>query len=114
MNLPDERFDALLGVNAPAMQRGEGRGAAADEDEPFNPPLINIGVGSDISIVELAETVKAVVGYTGDIVLDISKPDGTPRKLMDVAKLTTLGWTARTSLHAGLSRAYGDFIRSQR
>jgi GDP-L-fucose synthase len=117
MNLPDDRFDVLLGVNAPSPQRGEGREAgrdeAADEEEPFSPPLINIGCGSDISIVELAETVKAVVGYSGEIVLDISKPDGTPRKLMDVAKLSGMGWTARTSLQAGLARAYGDFLRSQ-
>jgi GDP-L-fucose synthase len=104
MNLPDERFDVLLGTSDPAPADGE--------DEPFNPPLINIGCGSDIAIAELAETVKAVVGYSGEIVLDISKPDGTPRKLMDVTKLTALGWTARTSLRAGLSRAYGDFLRS--
>jgi GDP-L-fucose synthase len=113
MNLPDERFDALLGVNSPSAQPGAGREAGADEEEPFNPPLINIGFGSDITIAELAETVKSVVGYSGEIVLDISKPDGTPRKLMDVTKLTAMGWTARTSLHAGLSRAYGDFLRSQ-
>jgi GDP-L-fucose synthase len=105
MNLPDERFDALLGTANDAPANGA--------EELFNPPLINIGFGSDISIAELAETVKAVVGYSGEIVLDISKPDGTPRKLMDVTKLTGMGWTARTSLQAGLSRAYGDFLRSR-
>ncbi len=118
MNLPDTKFDELLGLAAPSPQpsplAGDGRGEGADEELPLSPPLINIGFGSDIAIAELAETVKAVVGFTGEIVLDISMPDGAARKSLDVAKLTALGWTARTPLRAGLSRAYGDFLRGQR
>jgi GDP-L-fucose synthase len=70
---------------------------------------VNIGVGDDITIKELAETVKQVVGYAGEIVFDATKPDGTPRKLMDVSRLTLAGWLASTGLEQGLSDAYRDF-----
>lgn len=72
--------------------------------------FINIGVGEDITISELANMVKAVVGYTGEIVYDTSKPDGTPRKLMDVTKLKSLGFEAKTSLVDGLKLAYQDYL----
>jgi GDP-L-fucose synthase len=68
--------------------------------------IVNIGVGQDISIGELAELVREVVGYGGEIVYDTSKPDGTPRKLLDVSKLSGLGWKARTSLREGIERTY--------
>lgn len=68
--------------------------------------IVNIGVGQDISIGELAELVREVVGYGGEIVFDTSKPDGTPRKLLDVSKLNSLGWKARTSLREGIERTY--------
>ena len=71
--------------------------------------MINLGVGHDLTIRELAETVKAVVGFAGEIVLDPTKPDGTPRKLLDVSRLQALGWQAGTSLEEGLRRAYKDF-----
>lgn len=74
------------------------------------PPLINIGVGSDVSIKELAELVSAVVGYNGRIDFDVTKPDGTPRKLLDVGKLSSLGWAARVSLKEGIQRAYRDYL----
>ena len=92
MKLPDEKYDSLLG---------------SDESKTgkFEPPLVNIGVGTDVTIRELAETVKQVVGYEGGIVFDTTKPDGTPRKLMDVAKLTAIGWRATTSLTDGLTAA---------
>ena len=69
-------------------------------------PLLNIGTGSDVTIRELAETVMDVVGYRGRIVFDRSKPDGTPRKLLDVSRAAALGWQARTSLRDGIERAY--------
>lgn len=72
----------------------------------YDGPLLNIGTGVDVSIRELAETVMAVVGYRGDITFDVTKPDGTPRKLLDVGRLTALGWTARTSLIDGMRLAY--------
>lgn len=72
--------------------------------------IVNIGVGEDISIKELAQKVKAVVGYEGDIQFDTSKPDGTPRKLVDVTKLNSLGWKASTNLEDGLEKAYQWFL----
>lgn len=70
---------------------------------------INVGVGQDISIRELAELIKAVVGFDGDLVFDPSKPDGTPRKLMDVSLLASLGWAARIGLRKGIEDAYRWF-----
>jgi GDP-L-fucose synthase len=75
--------------------------------------LVNVGTGEDISIAEFARVVAQTVGYTGEIVFDTSKPDGTPRKLLDVGKLAQLGWRATTSLEDGLKRAYQAFLREQ-
>lgn len=72
--------------------------------------FLNIGVGSDISILELAELVQKVVGYEGAIELDTSKPDGTPRKLLNVDKLHALGWKHKTNLEDGIRLAYADFL----
>ncbi|OYZ54198.1 MAG: GDP-fucose synthetase [Hydrogenophilales bacterium 16-61-112] len=93
MNLPDEKFVPLLG-----QDRNDGL-----------PPLMNIGVGHDLTIRELAETVKEVVGYAGTLEFDASKPDGTPRKLMDVGRLNAMGWKATTDMRSGLVTAYRDF-----
>jgi len=93
MNLPDEKFVPLLG-----QDRNDGL-----------PPLMNIGVGHDLSIRELAETVKDVVGFEGTLEFDASKPDGTPRKLMDVGRLNAMGWKATTDMRSGLATAYRDF-----
>lgn len=94
MNLPDAQFVLLLG-----QDRNDGL-----------PPLMNIGVGHDLSIRELAETVASVVGYQGTLEFDASKPDGTPRKLMDVGRLNAMGWKATTDMRSGLVTAYQDFI----
>jgi GDP-L-fucose synthase len=72
----------------------------------YNGPLVNIGCGQDVTIRELAETVMDVVGCKARIVFDSSKPDGTPRKLLDVNRLANLGWRARTSLRDGIALAY--------
>lgn len=77
------------------------------------PEPINIGVGRDLSIRELAELVADVVGYRGRIVQDLEKPDGTPQKLLDVTKLSELGWTARTELRDGLERTYRWFLDNE-
>ncbi|MEC3880111.1 GDP-L-fucose synthase family protein [Parapedobacter sp. 10938] len=74
-----------------------------------DPQLVNIGTGEDLPIKELAYLIKSVVGYEGDLVFDPSKPDGTPRKLMDVSKLHALGWHHTTSLETGLELVYKDF-----
>lgn len=71
--------------------------------------IINIGTGVDLTIRELAEKIKTIVGYNGEIKWDSSKPDGTPRKLMDVSKLNALGWYAKTSLDEGIIKTYTWF-----
>ncbi|MBS1142148.1 MAG: GDP-fucose synthetase [Proteobacteria bacterium] len=97
INLPADKYESLLG---------------SDESKSgkFEPPLINVGVGEDVSIKELAETVKQVVGFEGEITFDSTKPDGTPRKLMDVSRLKSIGWTAETKLDAGLRVAFQNFL----
>lgn len=72
----------------------------------YDGPLVNIGTGTDVTIRELAETVMEVVGFQGRIVFDTTKPDGTPRKLLDVSRARALGWSARVSLRDGIARAY--------
>ncbi|WP_283816041.1 GDP-L-fucose synthase [Bradyrhizobium diazoefficiens] len=74
------------------------------------PELINIGTGKDIAIAEFARVVAEIVGYSGEISFDTSRPDGTPRKLLDVSRLDKLGWRAKTSLHDGLKRAYDAYL----
>jgi GDP-L-fucose synthase len=71
---------------------------------------INVGTGEDVTIADLARLVGETVGYRGRIAFDPSKPDGTPRKLLDVSKLKSLGWQARTPLPEGLQRAYAAFV----
>jgi GDP-L-fucose synthase len=97
MRLPDPAFDALLGVAA--------RGGNADVA-----PLVNVGSGEDHTILELAQTVAEVVGFTGQIILDPSKPDGTPRKLMDSSRLRAQGWAPSVGLREGIGRAYRDYL----
>ena len=97
MKLSDERYQALLGSDESATGR-------------FEPPLVNIGVGHDVAIAELAELVRDTTGFKGQIVYDRDKPDGTPRKLMDVGLLARTGWTARTALVDGLRSAYAEFV----
>jgi GDP-L-fucose synthase len=76
-----------------------------------NPPdWINVGTGTDVTIKELTEAVAAVTGFTGRIAWDHNKPDGTPRKLMDVSRLTALGWRARTNLRDGIAQTYASFL----
>ena len=79
-------------------------------DDP--PSLVNIGVGSDVSILELAKLIAETVGFDGKILTDPSKPDGTPRKLMDSSLIRSLGWEAATSLEGGLKLAYQDFLKN--
>ena len=75
------------------------------------PDFINIGTGHDLSIIDLANLIKHVLGYEGAITFDTSKPDGTPRKLMDVSKLHSLGWKHRVELAEGIEMAYEDFLK---
>ncbi|MBI4995426.1 MAG: GDP-L-fucose synthase [Rhodocyclales bacterium] len=97
MNLPDELYLPML-----AQDRNEGVA-----------PLINLGVGEDVTIRELAEAVGQVVGYEGAIAFDSSRPDGTMRKLLDIGRSLGLGWRAETGLMAGLRCSYLDFLKQQ-
>ncbi len=90
MNLDESQFGALAGLSA-------------------EPPLINIGCGEDVTIRQLARMVAEVVGFRGDVVFDSSKPDGTPRKLLDISRLRHVGWAPRHDLFAGLKLAYASF-----
>lgn len=101
MSLEDPAYEGLLGSDESVTSR-------------FEPPLVNVGVGEDVTIEHLAELISGVVGYSGKIVFDPSKPDGTPRKLMDVSLLSGNGWKARTALAVGLRLAYRDFLEAEK
>lgn len=97
MKLPEDRYTSLLGSDESVSGR-------------FEPPLVNVGVGEDVTIKELAGLVGKVVGFDGELVFDATKPDGTPRKLMDVSRLNGMGWMAPTGLERGLASAFDDFL----
>ena len=83
------------------------RCSAADIGE-----FINIGVGKEITIRELAELIAEIIGFRGKLVFDSSKPDGTPRKLLDVSRFQALGWQAKTSFREGIAKAYADYLKN--
>jgi GDP-L-fucose synthase len=85
--------------------------AMAHYDEPG---ILNAGTGEDLTIAELAETIRSITGFEGNIVWDTSKPDGTPRKLLDVSRFASLGWKARTLLREGLEAAYKWYLDQSR
>jgi GDP-L-fucose synthase len=74
--------------------------------------FLNVGTGQDITIAEFAQLIAEIVGYRGRLVFDTSRPDGAPQKLLDVSKLTKLGWRAKTPLREGIAAAYADFLAS--
>lgn len=82
-------------------------------EQDYFGPLLNVGVGEDVTIAELAEAVKATVGLEAELVFDATKPDGTARKLLDVSRLASLGWRAKTSLTEGLKLTYASFLASR-
>ena len=76
-------------------------------------PFVNIGTGKDISISELANLVKKIVGFEGNITFDSTKPDGTPKKLLDVSRINTLGWKYSISLKEGIEKAYSWYVKER-
>ncbi|TGL10780.1 GDP-L-fucose synthase family protein [Leptospira meyeri] len=82
--------------------------------DPKGGEHVNIGSGIEVSIRELAETIQEVIGYTGKLNFDLTKPDGTPRKLLDVSKLHRMGWKHEIELKEGIKRAYEDFVKQHR
>ncbi|MBY5949912.1 GDP-L-fucose synthase [Algoriphagus marincola] len=82
-------------------------------ENKFADNLYNVGTGKDLTIRELAELIQKIVGHTGEIIWDSTKPDGTPRKLMDVSKMERAGWKAKTSLEEGIKRTYAWFLENQ-
>lgn len=76
-----------------------------------HPPLVNVGCGTDLTIRDLAELIRQIVGFSGKLVFDTSKPDGTMRKLLDVNKMTQLGWQASTSMRDGITMAYQTYLK---
>lgn len=95
MNLPDEQFNAIA-------------------QSEIQAPLFNVGCGEDLTITELAETIRDVVGFKGKLTFDRSMPDGTPRKLLDVSRMSVLGWTARIPLREGLISVYEESFANER
>ncbi|MFH2135411.1 MAG: GDP-L-fucose synthase [Pseudomonadota bacterium] len=100
----DDMADACLFL----LEQPEGKLQSLFNDD--TPPLVNVGCGEDLSIKELAELVKITVGFNGDLTFDVSKPDGTMRKLMDVSKLKQMGWQASMKLQDGISAAYQTYL----
>lgn len=94
MNLPDELFKAIARSESQA-------------------PLFNVGCGEDLTVRELAEMIRAAVGFTGRLAFDTSKPDGTPRKLLDVSRMKQLGWQAKIPLRDGITAAYAQYLDSR-
>jgi GDP-L-fucose synthase len=92
LTLPDGQFDRLVGVD---------------------PPIINVGVGEDLSIREIAECVCNVLNFMGRLEFDTSKPDGTPRKLLDSSRINALGWRPKVNLDQGIRIAFEDFSANQ-
>ena len=95
MNLSDDALEATLAQDS-------------------MPPIVNVGCGKDITIRELAELIADVVGFKGRLVFDHSKPDGTPRKLLDISRLTALGWKASIGLREGIEQTYRAFLDDRR
>lgn len=91
MNLPDKVYGPIAGSES-------------------KPPLLNIGCGEDLTVRELAELVRKIIGFKGRLIFDPSKPDGTPRKLLDVSRMRDLGWQASISLEEGLASVYRDYL----
>jgi GDP-L-fucose synthase len=102
--------DGASGGEAPTRRTADHGGAVAEGLAGGQPAYYNIGTGTDLEIRELAKLVQGVVGFSGEVVWDRSKPDGTPRKLLDVSRIFRLGWRPRIDLAEGIRLTYGDYL----
>lgn len=109
MNLPRERFDALH-LPHPDVQQQK---STDKHSTQYVLPLINIGCGKDMTIRQLADLVAKLVGFDGQVKWDLSKPDGTPQKLLDITRLTSLGWKTKIPLEEGIKHAYEDYLNKK-
>jgi len=114
MDLSDEHYDALRSTSfsasaAKSDTTASDTGVVGSNDRPMV-SHINIGTGNDMTIRELAEITREVVGYKGDVIWDRSKPDGMPRKLLDISRLKSIGWKPEIKLREGIARAYASYI----
>lgn len=101
----DDMVDALIYLATLSSDR------FGDLVNPLKSPLINIGSGKDLMISELADTIAKVIGYQGQFIYDVSMPDGTMQKLLDIEKISHLGWTQKVKLSEGISLAYQDYLK---
>jgi GDP-L-fucose synthase len=110
LNLPDDAYDAIRAIPSEQQDQSAFEGSTASSNNDLSDQKrvshINVGSGKDIHISELAEIIQAVVGYAGAVSWNISMPDGTPRKLLDISRLTQLGWQPRISLQDGIKKTY--------
>ena len=116
INLSDERYDALRSTRFSASTTKSGK-TASETGVVVNDDLtmvshINIGAGSDMTVRELSEITKEVVGYKGDVIWDRSKPDGMPRKLLDISRLNSTGWKPEVKLKEGIAHTYASYIEA--
>ena len=108
MKLSDDRLNALI-----SREKNSSTTAGSEKsNESYGcmPPLINIGMGKDLTIRELSEMIRDVVGYKGEITFDSRKPDGTPRKILDISVLESLDWKAQIELSEGLREVYAQYL----
>jgi GDP-L-fucose synthase len=114
LNLPDDAYDTIRALPSERQDQLALEGSSAlsnnDPSDQNRVSHINVGSGKDIHIRELAEVIQAVVGYEGAVSWDISMPDGTPRKLLDISRLTQLGWQPRISLRDGIKNTYAWYL----
>ena len=118
MNLSDERYDALrsssFSASAKKSDTTASEAGVAESEDWTMVSHINIGAGRDMTIRELAEITREVVGYKGDVIWDQSKPDGMPRKLLDISRLKSLDWKPEIQLREGIERTYASYIKQGR
>lgn len=116
INLSDAQYDALRSIRSPAFKAKNNTAVSeagmAESEDWSMVPHINIGAGSDMTVQQLAEITKKVVGYKGAVIWDRSKPDGMPQKLLDISRLSSIGWKPEVTLKEGIARTYASYMET--